>query len=586
MATDKKERGPALRRGKACLNCRHLKIRCDGARPVCTPCTRVPKDDRCEYTDTMSRTQELERTVHRLQSRLNELESGAGSSNYPAHSLSRGLPGPSSDRSARSSPFSESSSDISPTFSNFASGSRFSPSSEGSFRTCQLNGTRRSQEEPPFAMVQMLLQYFLPHATQFGFFLHPQHFRDSVLLPFPIGDERRPSPALLYVAYLWGAHLSQTQALLTSEGVFLKRAQQHISTEISAHIHPTHLLHTIQAQVLLSTYLLRRKRFLEAEFYANGAATLALGYQLHKIRSARPASPSLLGVPVLVEVYPTPPASAIEEGERIRAFWAVACLQSHLNISLDPPSASAAFCILESPGAEIDTPWPLEMEDYEAGALPVGYLGQESIRNFLADDAFPPSPICMLHAKASVLLYRTTRLGAGWSPNLQPQELAAFQTSYTWLDRRITAFWQALPPIYAFYGDSAAARTLALTHALTAAAAIRLHRSPAASDAEAHVKCLFAVRAVFDVLGDARVGSQELAHPVVGALCALAARVLVDEVRRARVFSAAWGVGPSGEEKELVRELGAAMGVMGIYASGCPLVEYQQQKLRHEYDAL
>jgi hypothetical protein len=292
-------------------------------------------------------------------------------------------------------------------------------------------------------------------------------------------------------------------------------------------------------------------------------------------------------------VYPTPPASAVEEGERIRAFWAVACLQSHLNISLDPPSASAAFCILESPGAEIDTPWPLEMEDYEAGALPVGYLSQESIRNFLADDAFPPSPICMFHAKASVLLYRATRLGAGWSPSthfvfrclkiyvtdfqpllsdLQPQELAAFQTSYTWLDRRVTAFWQALPPIYAFYGDSAAARTLALTHALTAAAAIRLHRSPAASDAEAHAKCLFAVRAVFDVLGDARVGSQELAHPVVGALCALAGRVLVDEVRRARVVSAAWGVGPSGEEEELVRELGAAMGVMGIYASGCPLV--------------
>lgn len=197
----------------------------------------------------MSRTQELEHTVHRLQSRLNELESGAGSYNYPAHSLSKGLPGPSSDRSARSSPFSESSSDVSPTFSNFASGSRSSPSSEGSFRTCQLKGTRRSQEEPPFAMVQMLcvigashervsdsisrLQYFLPHATQFGFFLHPQHFRDSVLLPFPIGDERRPSPALLYVAYLWGAHLSQTQALLTSEGVFLKRAQQQISTEIS-----------------------------------------------------------------------------------------------------------------------------------------------------------------------------------------------------------------------------------------------------------------------------------------------------------------------------------------------------------------
>ncbi|KAK7019632.1 hypothetical protein R3P38DRAFT_2975538 [Favolaschia claudopus] len=45
MATDKTERRPPLKRGKACLNCRHLKIRCDGVHPICGPCIRIPKDD-------------------------------------------------------------------------------------------------------------------------------------------------------------------------------------------------------------------------------------------------------------------------------------------------------------------------------------------------------------------------------------------------------------------------------------------------------------------------------------------------------------------------------------------------------------
>ncbi|KAJ7122217.1 hypothetical protein C8R44DRAFT_705188 [Mycena epipterygia] len=328
-SSNKKQRGQPLRRGKACLNCRHLKIKCDGVRPVCGQCKRVPKEDQCEFTDTMSRTQELESTVFHLQSRLNALQSVAGPSNYP--------------------------------------------------------GPWREQSSPV-----------------------------ATLLPLPMGDDRRPSPALLCVVYLWGIHLSHSQPLLSSEPIFLKRAQQYISTEISARTHPTHFLHTIQAQVLLATYLFRNKRFLEAEFYVNGAATLTLGYQLHKIRSARPGTPPLLGVPVLLEVYPAPPADAVEEGERIRAFWAVACLQSNLNIALN--SAKGTFCILESLGPEIDTPWPLEIADYEEGLLAPGYVGQESIKHFLTDDPPSTSPISMLHAKASVLLYRVARLGSNWSP--------------------------------------------------------------------------------------------------------------------------------------------------------------------------
>ncbi|KIK62035.1 hypothetical protein GYMLUDRAFT_260551 [Collybiopsis luxurians FD-317 M1] len=65
-----------LKRGKACLTCRFLKIRCDGVRPVCGPCQRTPKDDPCEYADGpgRSRLRVLEETVSRLEARLREYE--------------------------------------------------------------------------------------------------------------------------------------------------------------------------------------------------------------------------------------------------------------------------------------------------------------------------------------------------------------------------------------------------------------------------------------------------------------------------------------------------------------------------------
>ena len=98
-----------LKRGKACMNCRcvaspfplnerltdHAQVpedcaythtfpvppfspcpqKCDGARPVCGPCLKHPKDDECEYDGPgRSRTKALEEQVHRLESRIQELE--------------------------------------------------------------------------------------------------------------------------------------------------------------------------------------------------------------------------------------------------------------------------------------------------------------------------------------------------------------------------------------------------------------------------------------------------------------------------------------------------------------------------------
>ncbi|KAJ6579063.1 hypothetical protein DFH09DRAFT_1447222 [Mycena vulgaris] len=65
-----------LKRGRACMNCRSLKIKCDGQKPTCGPCQKHPKDDECEYFHgpSRSRTQAQEDTISRLEKRLYELE--------------------------------------------------------------------------------------------------------------------------------------------------------------------------------------------------------------------------------------------------------------------------------------------------------------------------------------------------------------------------------------------------------------------------------------------------------------------------------------------------------------------------------
>ncbi|KAF7304091.1 hypothetical protein MIND_00640600 [Mycena indigotica] len=563
-----------LRRGKACFNCRHLKIKCDGERPMCGPCIRVPKDDPCEYADTMSRTQELQDTVHRLQSRIDELQAQTGTagpsrlfSPYPSHSSMRGSP--------------------------------FSEHSAGSHRS-YMSDDAPDFDEPPFPMIQLLIQSFLPHALQFGFFLDIQRFHDAALLPLPMGDPLRPSPALLCVVYLWGVRLSQLQPLLASEPTFLRRAQQHISTAISSVLESSStVIYTIQAQILLSTYLFRVNRLLEAEVHVNGAATLALRYGLHRIRSSRAHSPSLSAQ---LSLSMTQSTDAVHEGERIRGFWALASLQSHICVTQNGSSTSAAFCVLEGPAADIDTPWPLEITDYANGGLHSGYRGQESIRHLMTDDTFNAgSPVSLLLAKASVLMYRATRLAATKLSNLSPQQTTSHLAACSLLDRRLTQFWQSLPPIYTVYSDGSSARCLAMTHALTAGAVLKVHSSSSRSTATrgasvntSHQRTLFAARTILEALGDIRIPDRAIAHPVVGSLGFFACKTLIEEFQRVRTSdwsirtptTAHHGQHYNSEVTALMVEVNAGLATMQVYAADSPLVDHQLQQLRRDYDGL
>ncbi|KAF9039931.1 hypothetical protein BJ165DRAFT_1494612 [Panaeolus papilionaceus] len=52
-----------LERGKACMNCRFLKIKCDDVKPICGPCDQHLHDDECEYADGPPRSPLLEALI-------------------------------------------------------------------------------------------------------------------------------------------------------------------------------------------------------------------------------------------------------------------------------------------------------------------------------------------------------------------------------------------------------------------------------------------------------------------------------------------------------------------------------------------
>ena len=203
---------------------------------------------------------------------------------------------------------------------------------------------------------------FLPNASQFGFFLNMSLFRRSSALPFPLGHPYRPSPALLSTVYLWGLHLSHSDALRDHESIFRSRALQRTSSALSG-THPRMFLHALQAEILLASYFFRNGRFLEGKYHMSAAASLTISGGLNGIRRDSSYAADVVG-----DRSPSlpPPNDAVDEGERINGFWAALILDKCWSVALSSPSN---FTDDESLGTRIDTPWPLDDAGYEQVCL-------------------------------------------------------------------------------------------------------------------------------------------------------------------------------------------------------------------------
>lgn len=357
--------------------------RCDGKKPICGPCRRKPEGDECEYDGShrRSRAKQLEETVSHLECRIRELEhvdelSPSFTLFDPYDPYNRMIqlsePLPCAEVCARVF-------DISNGRQLAVSGTTvsFYPKSVSWSISCIAF---------PVTLVRLTssLDNFLPHCTQFGFFLNVPCFRDAAVLPLPFGHPSRPSTSVLSAVYLWGVHMSHSASLITQERDIMTMALQNTATDpLSAH--PSKDLHTLQAEVLISYYLLRVGRLLEAKTHAAAALSLALGCRLHTIR---PSSPyDLSASSLLSDNTRYPPWRSIEEDERINGFWAVFTLHKYIAVASEIPLNLRKASI--GSGTQIDAQWACDCLSYVDVCFFVILFLSFLLTNIFQSDAVP-----------------------------------------------------------------------------------------------------------------------------------------------------------------------------------------------------
>lgn len=246
-------------------------------------------------------------------------------------------------------------------------------------------------------------------------------FQASLLNGQAPGRMTRPSCALAAATYLWAIRLSNDPSVKVHEQTYLTRATQEAATALSGP-HPDRVMQSIQAEVLLSTYFFANGKFFEGKYHVTTAVSMVFSAGLHKIRSATPQQQHITGSSAR---FPEPKDS-IEEGERIMALWIVLDLDKHWAVALEhTPNFEFSTHSLST---KIDTPWPLEMEEFEQvrqsniimitmiddimsylkNRLPPHAITSNTIQNFLNSVATPDLGLSLraIESKTAVLWER------------------------------------------------------------------------------------------------------------------------------------------------------------------------------------
>ncbi|KAJ7924096.1 hypothetical protein B0H13DRAFT_1601927, partial [Mycena leptocephala] len=355
----------------------------------------------------------------------------------------------------------------------------------------------------PEVDTQYRLEVFLSRFSGCGrFFLEPVQFRKSLLLPGPLGHPARPAPGLIGAVYLWMHHLSFNRSqVISAEAELLSLTTQNLAHDLSAVHHPNLILHTIQAEVLLSYYYMDSARLLEGIYHCAAAVSLAWCAGINKIGA--PLRKSNLRF-VFSDVLSDPP-DELEAAERINAFWAVLMLNNCW------VAASGLSSNIPDDIGEVCTPWPTE------GMLPQAPSGYPTVAQFLSGEDHPDGLSgSALAVKASILLERvhesfiiappTTHFDSG------PFDLDQFDI----LTYRLETFQKSLPKLVHSVSAGPEFQTTLVTRCLTNVATIRLHeqRNPKCGKS-IDKACMAAGRLVSDV-NEARILEWQYADPMLG----------------------------------------------------------------------
>ncbi|KAI0692453.1 hypothetical protein BC835DRAFT_1357380 [Cytidiella melzeri] len=472
-------------KGKACLNCRRRKLKCDCARPVCSQCIRYGRERDCEYTDKhqLSRTEMLEETIVTLRARVRELEH-----------------------------LEEDHSPFAPL--------RQSPR----WRDHSSSGGSRSPDPfdavPTYLETQTLVQAFLPYCTDVGFCLNINRFLGWIFSPIssvspasreastrqPIICKDRRNP-LLWAVFVWGATFADNPDLKQHVHSYLSNALQSLSISPPSSNSKTHhvdVLHRIQSEILIANYFLNSGQFVEARQHISSATSLVSTYDLHKIRSHHTHDPSLMySVPGSEpSTSLPPPLDTVEEGERISVFWQVYILDKTWSTVLGKPS------FLNEAGSThtyIDTPWPLAVEQYVEGPVPSDYgVAGRTLHRFLyeAQNFQPPRrlPTLALRAQAAALLDRALVLSSSCA--LDPRLRALNTTEIENLEALINRFLHFLGTLRDSQAQHSAEwmRSITVTQCLTRLASMQLYFAWFEEDIKSASKVMCGCKAIMELV--------------------------------------------------------------------------------------
>ncbi|KAK0455253.1 uncharacterized protein EV420DRAFT_590404 [Desarmillaria tabescens] len=556
--------GHALQRGQACFHCRRRKMRCDGVRPVCGPCTRARRPDDCQYTDNQgrSRMEILEENIGRVQARIQELE------NPETAGTSVLLHSPYTQGAA---------STTGPT--------RVSTPSPSSRRGHHPDASRQNWwtlPEPPSEIKVVLLDKFLFFASEFGFFLHPTRFRTSALQPAPIGHPSRPLPALLTTAYLWGSKLSGSSTPTEIEKALLARSLSQVSSSLAGN-HPQKVIHTIQTECLLAYYFLSSGRFLEGKYHITNAVSLAVSSRIDKIRSDQIDPREITALRAAQD--------PIEEGERVDACWNMIILDKCWAVALASPTN--LVCPSDDPRVQVDTPWPLDIEGYESGGYPAGMKGRCTLNNYLrgmTSSRGNEMSMKSLHVKASLLWERSNDLVGTWKSHMNSQESATFYGAFNILDTLLERVRVNLPPPNQMTDRTPSKmRTLFIIHSLTYTAIIQLHGVFAKNSAESKTKVLLSAQAIFRMVNAVRLGNAtQVINPIMGTVWVSASQVILEELTALKAFrlSRSASIPPTDEERGMLSVFENGLRDMMPLGRSCSLLRYHLSQIQEAYSAL
>ncbi|KAJ6542536.1 Zn(2)-Cys(6) binuclear cluster domain-containing protein [Mycena vulgaris] len=571
-----------LPRGKACMNCRRRKIKCDGHKPICSQCSRSPGTaDDCEYPmEGRSRTQQLEETIKKLQTRIGELETTGHDSSILLHE-----PYDAGDAAFMGLEIPQFVDSWPPSSSVSTS-----PSSRVNTPTSASSSSTLVLEEPPSDVIERLVDTFLGSFSQVGFFLDPDTFRNSALLAFPFGHYHRPSPALLSAVYMWGSRLSPGPPHpVYNEDAFLVCTLQNIHQDLGGQ-HPQRVMHGIQAEVLLSFYYLTLGRPVEGIYHSSAAVSLAISAGLHLIKSSQLPLQPCFGV---LETPLPPPTDALEEGERINAFWTVLVVNNYWVAAHGSPSA------IPYHDTPIDTPWPLDVDDYASsvsgfssystrdgapmpdyqqlfGALVGG--GGATVAKFLGGLNVDGFSALALLSKASILLERAITFSTRYSDR---SDAEAFDS----LDVILEQFAFSVPVGIELVGCAGGPkRSLVVTQTLTHAAIIRLHAHRIHTSDASRSKYLAAARAVVHVINDANLSQWRHIDPIMGILWTTVCEVFIAELSSMQSFGVVGRL--TQQHQDISACLETVLSTMRMFAPTSPLIEYFSNRIEQAYSAI